>query len=118
VSKRRRGFMKSRTLTGILVLVIVGLIMIVSAIAEFIPTRVAFLAREIHGLGIIKWRFATEGWVYSSPAIGNDGTIYIVSTGQRLYIISGTGKGLANAPWPMFHRDLRHTGRIVETSRD
>lgn len=27
--------------------------------------------------GTQKWAFPTEGWVYSSPAIGSDGTIYV-----------------------------------------
>jgi len=64
--------------------------------------------------GTLKWRFLTEAWVYSSPAIGEDGVIYIVSTGQEFFAIPGTdggSLGLASFPWPMFHYDLRHTGR-------
>jgi len=49
--------------------------------------------------------------VYSSPAIGSDGTIYVGSGDGHLYAIQGTG-GLASTPWPMFRHDLRHSGRF------
>lgn len=66
--------------------------------------------------GTLKWSF-TLGYYYipyayftSSPAIGSDGTIYVGSTHQILYAIYGSGS-LANTTWPMFHHDLKHTGR-------
>ena len=58
----------------------------------------------------LKWRYSTGGYVTSSPAIGADGTIYVGSYDNYLYAIQGLGP-LANTPWPVFHHDLRHTGR-------
>ena len=60
--------------------------------------------------GILKWRYSTGSNVFSSPAIGTDGTIYVGSDDNYLYAIQGLGP-LANTPWPMFHHDLKHTGR-------
>jgi outer membrane protein assembly factor BamB len=73
----------------------------------------------INSDGTLKWTFKAPDtvafsetyryWTYSSPAIGPDGIIYIGCNNARLYAINGT-KGLASAPWPMFRRDLRHSG--------
>jgi len=60
--------------------------------------------------GAFKWSYQTGGYVDSSPAIGADGTIYVGSLDYYLYAIQGLGS-LANTPWPMFHHDLKHTGR-------
>jgi outer membrane protein assembly factor BamB len=38
--------------------------------------------------GKLKWRFATGKSIYSSPAIGSDGTIYVGSQDGNLYAIS------------------------------
>jgi hypothetical protein len=61
----------------------------------------------------LKWSYQTGGYVWSSPAIGGDGTIYVGSTelDHYLYAIQGIGP-LADTPWPMFHHDLKHTGRV------
>jgi hypothetical protein len=61
--------------------------------------------------GTQKWSFTTGGYVESSPAIGSDGTIYVGSNDGDLYAIYGSSGGLANTPWPMFHHDLKHSGR-------
>ena len=61
--------------------------------------------------GTLKWSYQTGGYVDSSPAIGTDGTIYVGSNDYYLYAIQGLGP-LANTPWPMFHHDLKHTGRV------
>jgi len=42
--------------------------------------------------GIERWRFATEYEVFSSPAIGPDGTIYVGSYDHKLYAIDQAGK--------------------------
>ena len=39
----------------------------------------------------LKWRYATGGLVYSSPAIGSDGTIYVGSWDYSLYAINPDG---------------------------
>lgn len=38
-----------------------------------------------------KWEFLTGGVVYSSPAIGTDGTIYVGSGDGKLYAINPDG---------------------------
>jgi len=63
------------------------------------------------GEGTLKWSFTTGSAVVSSPAVGSDGTIYVGSFDKKLYAIYGSGS-LANTPWPMFHHDLRHSGRV------
>jgi len=60
--------------------------------------------------GTRKWEFKTGGSVESSPAISPDGTIYVGSNDNNLYAINGSSGGLAHTGWPMFHRNLRHTG--------
>jgi outer membrane protein assembly factor BamB len=41
--------------------------------------------------GTEKWHFTTGGDVYSSPAIGTDGTIYVGSNDNNLYAINPDG---------------------------
>jgi outer membrane protein assembly factor BamB len=41
--------------------------------------------------GDVKWSIATQGTVYSSPAIGHDGTIYVGSADSKLYAINPNG---------------------------
>ena len=57
-----------------------------------------------------KWEFLTGDWVWSPLSIGSDGTIYIGSDDGKLYALIGSGR-LADSPWPMFHHDIKHTGR-------
>ena len=57
-----------------------------------------------------KWNFFMDDVVHSSPVIGN-GVVY-VGAGNNLFAIYCSSTRLANSPWPMFHRDLKHTGRI------
>jgi len=49
--------------------------------------------------------------VFSSPAIGSDGTVYVGSLDKKLYAIKTDSKGLAKSPWPMRGQNARHTGR-------
>ncbi len=58
-----------------------------------------------------------DAFIFSSPALISDGTIYIaagyfVSSGNSgLYAIETSSSGLnSDDPWPMFHKDLMHTG--------
>ena len=57
------------------------------------------------------WEFETGGGVYSSPAIGSDGTVYVGSYDKKLYAIKTDSKGLAKSPWPMRGQNPLHTGR-------
>ena len=42
--------------------------------------------------GKLKWKFRTGDWVYSSPAIANDGTIYVGSNDKHLYAFTPNGR--------------------------
>ena len=42
--------------------------------------------------GILKWCFRTNGEVNSSPAIGEDGTIYVGSLDGSIYAVTPDGK--------------------------
>ena len=41
--------------------------------------------------GALKWKFSTGGALYSSPAIGADGTIYVCSDDNNLYAVNPDG---------------------------
>ena len=41
--------------------------------------------------GSLKWKFRTDSYIYSSPAIGSDGTIYVGSYDNYLYAINPDG---------------------------
>jgi outer membrane protein assembly factor BamB len=50
----------------------------------------------------------------SSPAIAPDGTIYC-AFGSKLFAVAGTN-ALADSPWPMYHQNPRHTGKVEKPS--
>jgi len=60
--------------------------------------------------GTLKWSYTTGNYIFSSPAVGSNKTVYVGSYDHKLYAINGSCS-LANAPWPMFHQNLKHTGR-------
>jgi hypothetical protein len=45
-----------------------------------------------------------------SPAIGNDGTVYVYGY-SKFYAIQTTSFGLADSPWPKYMHDNQNTGR-------
>jgi len=51
----------------------------------------AYVLREGPQLGSLKWVFPTNKWVSSSPALADDGTIYIGSWDGHLYAINPDG---------------------------
>ena len=61
--------------------------------------------------GTLLWEFETGDQVWSSPAIGSDGTVYVGSEDKKLYAIKTESKGLAKSPWPMRGQNPQHTGR-------
>lgn len=61
--------------------------------------------------GTTRWSFATQGAVQTAPAIGDDGTVYVVSGDGNLYAIYGHYPLMISGQWPMFHKDVKHTGR-------
>ena len=62
----------------------------------------------------VLWEFVTGSLVYSSPAIGSDGTVYVGSLDNKLYAIKTDSKGLAKSPWPMRGQNAGHTGRVMK----
>jgi len=60
---------------------------LLSVLVMFISVQ--FLTAQTPGTK--KWEFQTSGSVYSSPAIGIDGTVYIGSYDHKLYAIDPTG---------------------------
>jgi outer membrane protein assembly factor BamB len=63
--------------------------------------------------GTKKWEFQTSGSINSSPTIGTDGTVYVGSYDNKLYAIYSDSGGLSSSAWPMFHQNIRHTGRAI-----
>ena len=62
--------------------------------------------------GTVLWEFETGDDVFSSPAIGSDGTVYVGSYDKKLCAIKTDSKGLAKSPWPMFRQNAQRTGRV------
>ena len=60
------------------------------------------------------WEFETGNLVFSSPAIGSDGTVYVGSEDKKLYAIKTDSKGLTKSPWPMRGQNPLHTGRALK----
>ncbi|MBT5321557.1 MAG: PQQ-binding-like beta-propeller repeat protein [Verrucomicrobiales bacterium] len=61
--------------------------------------------------GTVLWEFEKGGVMFSSPAIGPDGTVYVGSVDKKLYAIKIDSKGPAKSPWPMHGQNAQHTGR-------
>jgi outer membrane protein assembly factor BamB len=67
--------------------------------------------------GSQRWAFTTGGAIeWSSPAIGLNGVVYFGSDDGKLYAINTISDSLAASPWPIFHHDIAHTGRLSELS--
>ncbi len=49
--------------------------------------------------------------VVPSPAVDNYGIVYITCPAGVFAVAGRTAGTLANSPWPMFHHDVRHTGK-------
>lgn len=49
------------------------------------------------------------------PTIGPNGRVYVGAENGRFYALAFTGElpQLANTSWPMFHHDVRHSGRYA-----
>ena len=64
--------------------------------------------------GTVLWEFETGDGVFSSPAIGSDGTVYVGADDKKLYAIATSSKGPAKSPWPMRGQNALHTGRVMK----
>ncbi|GEM_PF-6571050 len=58
------------------------------AVVMFIALFVGLFGAEVGG---VKWKFPTQGNIWSSPAIADDGTIYVGSDDNYLYAINPDG---------------------------
>ncbi len=61
--------------------------------------------------GSVEWRFYADV-IQGPPAIADDGTIYVGSSGGTLYAVYSNSHGLANSSWPRFHHDNKGTGNV------
>jgi uncharacterized membrane protein len=65
----------------------------------------------INGSGGIIANKALNGTaVFTSPAIGADGTIYVGDEGGKIYALEGNGSKLASSFWPKFRRNMENRG--------
>ncbi|HYV26005.1 MAG TPA: PQQ-binding-like beta-propeller repeat protein, partial [Candidatus Eisenbacteria bacterium] len=71
--------------------------------------------RALDSAGSNQWTFSTGRVIHSSPVIGRDGTIYF-GAANRIYAVEGSAPP-ANSPWPMYHQNPRHTGRVAVSPR-
>jgi len=55
----------------------------------------------------LNWRYGAKKRIYSSPALGDDGTVYVGSGDANLYSLETESSGPADSPWPMFGRDRK-----------
>lgn len=65
-----------------------------------------------HCNGNLKWRFHTNGRIYSSPTIGSDGTIYFGSDDSCLYALSAEGK----EKWRFITDNSIHASPLLTTT--
>jgi len=71
----------------------------------------AFHSQSVDKLLRQDWVFKTDDDIlYSSPAIDQNGTIYIGSHDKCLYAINPGNIKLSESPWPMFHKSADHSG--------
>jgi hypothetical protein len=67
---------------------------------------------EVHVVGwdgTLRWKENTGAGCFSSPVVAPQGRVYVGCKNGHLYAWP-TERQLAVAPWPMFRRNLRHTG--------
>ena len=68
--------------------------------------------------GTLGWKHQlNHGINWSSPAIANDGTVYIGTIYSEnyqgyFYAVKSTSLGYASTPWPRFRHDRKNTGRF------
>lgn len=60
--------------------------------------------------GVLKWTFRTTGYIFSTPTVAGDGTIYFNSNDGNLYALHGR-EPLAETGWPRIGSSQGSTGR-------
>ena len=89
--------------------VMIGLSLVVAVGCGTTPQGINQTSKVEVGTPI--WEFEKGVIVFSSPAIGSDGTVYVGSEDKKLYAIETESKGPAKSPWPMFGQNAQRTGR-------
>ena len=59
----------------------------------------------------MRWYFGTDAQIYSSPALSDDGTLYMVDE-FRVIALYTDSYGPANSSWPMYRANNKRTARI------
>lgn len=72
--------------------------------------------------GEVLWSFTTVGGILSSPALAEDGTLYLPTTGPcdpyleecetRIYAVQTSSLGLADSPWPTRRGNSQRSGQV------
>jgi len=64
-----------------------------------------------------RWEYYVGDQVWSSPAVGSDGTVYVGSYNGKVYALSSNSLGgLAASPWPKLHANALNQGRVRTTT--
>jgi hypothetical protein len=62
---------------------------------------------------------AVDAEFKASPAIGDNGTIYLaVGPFLTALVVTNDSSPLAKCSWPTFRANLRHTGRVPDSSKN
>jgi outer membrane protein assembly factor BamB len=80
-----------------------------SEFADGAPPKFSALAYPSFGT---LWTFNPPTGIWSSPAIGADGTVYF-GCDTELFALYATN-AVQDAPWPMFGRDAAHQSRAIQ----
>jgi len=65
----------------------------------------------VNAQGKIAWKYETKKFVFSSPTIAPNGTLYVGSDDGYLYALKTASPGLAESSWPKFRGNARNSGR-------
>ena len=63
--------------------------------------------------GSKNWSVAVNGNVNKTVTVGDDGTIYLVGSGN-VHAFQGTSGPPKDAPWPMFQQNRRNSGNAYD----
>jgi hypothetical protein len=79
-------------------------VILIAALAQATPGATA---QSPH---TVLWKFKMGNGVFSSPAIGTDGTLHVGSPNNKAYATKTSGVGLAKTAWPKFGQNAQHAG--------
>ncbi|HEU5077958.1 MAG TPA: S8 family serine peptidase [Opitutaceae bacterium] len=64
----------------------------------------------ISSTGALTKKYQTGSYIRSSPMLIEDAVV-VGSDDGRYYILTATGEGMANSPWPTYRQNVQRTGR-------